>query len=83
MSKRLRIVQYLVQPVALVDDGDTLDPLPIEPIPVPAGRWAEFVETGLAEALADLQARIDQTPEPVIEPADEAVPPEPQEEEQP
>lgn len=65
MSKRIRVVQYVVQPVVVVDDGENLTPLEVQPIPVPAARWAEFVQGGLDQALTALQAQIEQ-------PADDA-----------
>lgn len=60
--KRVRLVQVVVQPVLVTDDGETLAPLQVEPIPVPANEWNTFVETGLTEALAGLEERVNATP---------------------
>lgn len=56
---RIRVVQYLVTPVVVVDDGENLTPLDVQPIQVPAARWEEFVSGGLAQALAALQEQVD------------------------
>lgn len=64
MSKRVRVVQYVVHPVLVVDDGDNLDPLQVEPITVPAAGWAAFIDGGLDHALAELQEGLNAEPAP-------------------
>lgn len=58
MSKRVRVIQYVIHPVLVVDDGADLTPLDVEPITVPAAGWASFIEGGLASALAGLEAQV-------------------------
>lgn len=56
---RIRAIQFIVQPVLVVDDGESLVPLSVEPITIPAARWSEFVEHGLDAALAQLQEQVE------------------------
>lgn len=70
--KRIRVIQYVVQPTIVVDDGDTLEPLQIQPITVSAREWAQFVEHGLGDALARLQMQVNQPPVPDEQPVDPA-----------
>lgn len=62
MSKRVRVIQYVVHPVLVADDGDNLEPLQVEPITVPAAGWADFIGGGLDGALAELQDGLNADP---------------------
>jgi len=42
MTPRLRVVQFIVQPVLVLDDGESLAPRQCEPITVPASALADF-----------------------------------------
>lgn len=63
MSTRVRAIQYVVQPILVADDGTDLTPLQIEPLTIPAAEWATFVGTGLADALANLEAGLNESDE--------------------
>lgn len=56
--KRLRLVKVLVQPVIVVDDGETLTEQPVQPIAVEAADWPTFPTRGLPAAIADLEAKL-------------------------
>lgn len=58
MSKVVRPVKFIVQPVFLVDDGEHLDELPVDPIAVSARDWPEWAAGGWRVALAALQASV-------------------------
>lgn len=70
MSTRVRVVQYVVQPILVADDGENLTPLEVKPMTVPAAAWAAFVESGLGDALAKLEADLN-----ADEPTDRSIPP--------
>jgi hypothetical protein len=38
----IRVVQFIVQPVLVDDDGETLTPLQVQPITVSAAEWPQF-----------------------------------------
>jgi hypothetical protein len=57
--KRLRIVSFQVQPVLLVDDGENLSPLPVQPLNIPAERWGGVVEE-MAAAIGRLRAEVEE-----------------------
>lgn len=56
---RVRVLGYSVQPQLVLDDGDTLTPLPVQPFNVPAADWLRVQEI-CAEAAARLQATLDE-----------------------
>ncbi len=41
-SSRVRVVKWVVQPVLVLDDGDTLTPVDVEPQHVPADALPAF-----------------------------------------
>lgn len=51
--KRLRIVSFQVQPLIMLDDGDRLEPLPVQPVNISAADWPRVQEI-LTEAIARL-----------------------------
>lgn len=60
MSKRLRLLKVIVQPVFVVDDPDEgLSELIAQPIEVPAPEWPTFATGRFAEATAELRANIE------------------------
>lgn len=48
----------------MLDDGENLTPLDIQPVTIPHGRWDEFVGGGWQEAVEQLRAQVEQTHEP-------------------
>lgn len=63
---RLRLLKVLVQPVFVVDDGDSLTERPGNPVEVPASQWRAFGAGSFSpEDIAALQAQIDALEQPV------------------
>ncbi len=62
-APRLWVVSYLVQPQFMVDDGETLTPLAVQPISVPAANWPDALAL-TAEAVNALRAEIEVEPIP-------------------
>lgn len=52
--KRLRLVGVTVALDVVVDDGDTLTPIQVQPIPVTAAQWPTF---DLAAVLAEIETQ--------------------------
>lgn len=57
-TRRLRAVAYLVQPQFMVDDGENLTPLAVQPITIAAVDWANVVEI-VATATAELRREVE------------------------
>lgn len=57
MTKRLRCVAVTLVPQFVVDDGDTLTPIQVEPIALTMDHWPNVVER-FAAATAELQASL-------------------------
>lgn len=57
--RRMRLVAWRVQPVVMLDDGETLTPLAVRGIEVPAAGWAAFKAGGDTDALDDLRSQIE------------------------
>lgn len=55
--KRLRLVKVLVQPVFVIDDGDTLEETMVEPETVTAADWPAYADV-LAEKAALTEASL-------------------------
>lgn len=58
MTARLRIVAYLVQPQLMADDGDSLTPLPVQPLAIPAVDWPNVVEL-VAAGIEQLRSQVE------------------------
>lgn len=56
---RMRLVGWEVRPVVMMDDGDTLTPIPIEPQTITAAGWAEFKDGGDERALTRLREQVE------------------------
>lgn len=65
MSK-LRLLKVLVQPVFVLDDGDSLIEQPADAFTVAAGAWREFADEGgqFDQAVASLAAQVETDVEP-------------------
>jgi hypothetical protein len=55
MSRRVRLVGATVHLTAVADDGETLHPLQLEPLGVPAAAWPPDLDA----VLADVQRQLD------------------------
>lgn len=51
----IRVVQFVVQPVLVFDDGENLTPLQVSPITVPAADWPQFSAETWPAMLAEQQ----------------------------
>ncbi|MDP8928681.1 MAG: hypothetical protein M3O70_08935 [Actinomycetota bacterium] len=60
MGRRLRIVGWQIQPVMMVDDGENLTPLPVQPVEVPHSRWEEFAKAGWRDAVEQIRVAVEQ-----------------------
>lgn len=49
---RLRAVKFIIQPVVVRDDGDSLEEVPVEPISIPASALADFPANFAAQLAA-------------------------------
>ena len=56
MTIKLRIVGYQVQPVLFADDGENLEPVPVQPITVKAADMDGF---NWEEALEPVRAQVE------------------------
>lgn len=59
MSARVRVVGWRVQPVVMVDDGENLTPVNVQPVEVPAREWQTFKDGGDEEALASIREQVE------------------------
>lgn len=64
---KLRLVKVVCQPHFVVDDGEELREFPeVEPIAIAAKFWPDYPTTGFVEAVAKLEAQLN---EPSDEPS--------------
>lgn len=62
--KRARIIQFIIQPVAVVDDGENLTPIDVKPVAVAAASWQQFAVNGVSDLLAQMQKQLDEQQPP-------------------
>lgn len=57
---KLRLLKVIVQPVFILDDGDTITEQVADAFTVPAGEWRAFADAGggFDQACANLAARV-------------------------
>lgn len=60
--KQVRVIGWDVRPVLMVDDGEHLTPLDVQPVTVLAVHWDQFKNGGDAKAITDIQAQVDTDP---------------------
>lgn len=60
-TPRLRAVAYVVQPQLMVDDGETLTSLPVQPLTIPASDWPHAVAM-IAGAFEQLRQQVEGPP---------------------
>lgn len=56
--KRLRLIKVIVQPVFVLDDGDTIQEMPHLPIEIPAADWPTYSSERFPREVADWQEQI-------------------------
>ncbi len=61
MTNRLRVLQFVVQPVFVVDDGDNLTPIQVQPVTIPASDWPRVLDI-IAEGVAQLREQVEAPP---------------------
>lgn len=59
MKKQLRLLKVMVQPVFVVDDGETLTELPTQAIAVPVAHWPDYATTEFIDAMEQLRQQIE------------------------
>lgn len=59
MPPKLRVVKWIVQPVAVRDDGEHLTEIDLKPFGVPASRWEEWAGGGWRDTLEMLRAEVE------------------------
>lgn len=59
---RVRAVQFVIQPVLVADDGETLTPIQVDQIVVPAGEVDSWVSDGLPRQIDGLTAQLNEPP---------------------
>lgn len=70
MSPRLRPVAFVVQPQFMVDDGDNLTPLTVQPVTIAAADWPNVVQI-IAAATEQLRQQVEGSPaEPTLSEGD-------------
>lgn len=57
--RRLRLVKILVQPVFVLDDGETLTEQIAQPREFPAAQWPEPAVTQIEQGIAQVQAQVE------------------------
>lgn len=58
----LRLLKVIVQPVFVVDDGESLSEQVAQPIEVKPADWPTYATTAFPSAVAALQAQMDKPP---------------------
>lgn len=58
MPTSLRLVKVIVQPVFVVDDGETLEEMTTQPLTVTAKDWPSFATEGFQDAVKELEATL-------------------------
>lgn len=58
MTQRIRLVAWTVQPHVVLDDGENLTPINVQPIDINSADWERWKAGGDAESLATLEAQV-------------------------
>ncbi len=61
---QLRLLKVIVQPVFVVDNGETLLEQVAEPVPVSAADWPGYATGAFLDAFAQLRAQVEGPPAP-------------------
>jgi hypothetical protein len=63
MTRKLRLLKVIVQPVFVIDDADSgLTEVVAEPVTVAAQEWMTYPSTGFSEAFEALRQQLDADP---------------------
>ena len=65
---RLRLVKVIVQPVFILDDGESITELEHQATVIPAADWPTYSSERFPREVKDWQARLDQEHEPKTPP---------------
>lgn len=65
---KLRLLKVIVQPVFVVDDGETLTEQATEPVVVAAKDWPDYPKTGFATAVRALEEQLGSAEPPPASP---------------
>lgn len=57
--KRLRLLKVIVQPTFVLDDGETLTELTVQPTTVSPSQWPTFATTEFAAAMEQLRQQVE------------------------
>ena len=61
--KRLRLVKVLVQPVFVLDDGETITEMPHDPIAISAADWPTYSGERFPREVAEWEKQLNAKPE--------------------
>jgi hypothetical protein len=65
VERRLRLLEVVVQPTLVVDDGESLRKMVADPVVIQATDWETWAASAFSkEALVDLLATLDPPPTP-------------------
>jgi len=64
MNVRMRLVGWEVRPIVVVDDGENLTSVPVNPQTISSAGWQAFKDGGDAAALEALRKQIEDVTEP-------------------
>lgn len=56
---RMRLVGWEVRPVVMVDDGENLTPVPVQPVTISAEQWEGFKAGGDEQSLDQLRSQVE------------------------
>lgn len=63
-DKKLRVIGWQVQLLAMADDGESLETVNVQPVTIPVKQWEEFKNGGDERAVAMVEAQVN----PVVPP---------------
>jgi hypothetical protein len=58
-TKRLRLLKVIVQPIFVIDDGETLVEHPVEPVVVSPPEWPSFATGRFLEGFEQLREQVE------------------------
>jgi hypothetical protein len=71
VGKRVRLVKVVVQPVFMIDDGETLTDIEHPPVTIPARDWPTYSSERFPKEIAAWQERLDAEDEAAASPPPE------------